>query len=122
MGLLRALREELDVASFTQGHDGLLPVAALGEALAHALLLAALNEGVHPRDLHVEQAFDGVLDFQLVRAEGDLEHDLVAVDLEPSGLLRQRDGPADDLFRGEDHDFTAWQRASRALAASFDTT
>src|SRR5512146_2399968 len=122
MGLLRGLREELDVASLAEGHDGLLPVAAFGDALAHALHLAALDEGVDASDFDVEQLLDRVLDLELVGGDGHLEDDLIALHLQARGLLGERDRTPDDLFRGEDHDFSPLQRASRAFAACFDTT
>src|SRR6478672_655716 len=54
-------RGHVDLRPFGQGHDRFLVIGALAGTAAEALGLAFDEDGVHRRDLHVEEALDGDL-------------------------------------------------------------
>src|SRR5438445_3010616 len=86
---LRELRLGGDVDGLTIGQTDirLAPALARTSALLERLDLALHIRDVDRLDLDVEQGFDGVFHFLLVRARGDLEH-ILTVFLRARGLLR----------------------------------
>src|SRR5215208_557274 len=65
--------EEGDGVAFLQGHEGLLPVGALADAAADALVLPAGDGGAHGEDVHAEELLDRLLHLDLGRVAVDLE-------------------------------------------------
>src|SRR5215208_1040119 len=57
--------EEGDRLALLQGHEGLLPVGALTDAAADALVLAASDRGTHGEDVHVEELLHRLLHLDL---------------------------------------------------------
>src|SRR5580658_2699187 len=81
--------DELDLVAALQRHDGLLVVGGRArQALAAALVLAAVVLGVHAANGHLEGRLDGLGDGVLVRAPGHLEGVLAELGGLLVGLLR----------------------------------
>src|SRR5579871_3615577 len=72
-------RGHVDLVTFDQGDDRLLPVAANARAALEELLLALDVHRVDGLHLDLEQAFDGLLDLGLRRIGGDLERHLAVL-------------------------------------------
>src|ERR1700733_328145 len=90
--------EEVDRVTLLEGHDGLLPVLHLAVRTPHAPVLAAHDERVDLSDLDLEEGLDGVPNLNLVRAEQNLEHDLVRLLTKQARLLGQHDGSTNDAL------------------------
>src|SRR5690606_35776750 len=70
-----------------KGDNCLLPVVTLAQTASGALALAQNILGSNALNLHVEQAFDGLLDFQLGRIGSDFENELTLLVSQNRGLL-----------------------------------
>src|SRR5229473_1371226 len=94
---LRAFEELGQFLALAQLHVRLFPVRPLTGEAALALHLAVRDGSAHMLHFGPEQGLDGALDFGLVCAHRDMEHDGAAVLLAQNRRLLGNQRPADHI-------------------------
>ena len=90
--------EEVYTVPFSQGDNGLLPVGPLSISLSQTLHFAQNSNGPDIIDLHLEEVFNGRLDFDLIRIPIDLEDILMSL-IFLEGALFSYQRSSDNLLR-----------------------